>query len=125
MKKLNFRNPTYTKHSNRLRKAKKTTLFIFLCIANLLLSDQLYAQQIYTLEFSKTLDESKMGFWTRGDYTIYIDLNSLETSFRTSSKEYDKSATNYTFSDSNGSKLYSKSALKYLEAAEILSQASN
>lgn len=66
-----------------------------------------------------------MGFWTRGDYTIYIDLNSLETSFRASSKEYDKSSTYYTFSDSNGSNLYSRTALKYLEAAEILSQASN
>jgi hypothetical protein len=46
-----------------------------------------------------------MGFWTRGDYTIYIDLNTLETSFRTSPKEYDKSSTYYTFSDSNGSRL--------------------
>jgi hypothetical protein len=66
-----------------------------------------------------------MGYWTRGDYTIYIDLNTLETSFKTSSKEYDKSATYYTFSDSIGSKLHLKTALKYLEAAEILSQASN
>lgn len=27
-KKLNFRNPTYTKHSNSLNEAKNTTLFI-------------------------------------------------------------------------------------------------
>ena len=84
-----------------------------------------HAQYTYQFELSKTMNESKMGYWTKGNYTIYIDLIELESNFRASSKQYNEAAVTFTFIDSNSIVLYKKTARKYLEAADILSHASN
>ena len=83
------------------------------------------AQYTHQFELSKSMNESKMGYWIKGNYTIYIDLIELESNFRASSKQYNEAALNYKFADSNSIILYKKTARKYLEAADILSHASN
>jgi hypothetical protein len=96
-----------------------------LCLIYLAWPCVTHAQTIHQFELSKTMNESKMGYWTKGNYTIYIDLNTLESNFRASSKQYNEASVSYTFTDSNGSKVYYETARKYHEAAEILKHTSN
>jgi len=98
---------------------------VILCLIFFSWSFTSHAQYTYQLELSKTMNESKMGYWTKGNYTIYIDLIELESNFRASSKQYNEAAINYKFVDSNSIVLYKETGRKYLEAADILSHSSN
>jgi hypothetical protein len=106
-------------------KSMYSKVAAMLCLIYLAWPCVTHAQTIHQFELSKTMNESKMGYWTKGNYTIYIDLNTLESNFRASSKQYNEAAVKYTFADSNAIILYKKTGRKYLEAADILSHATN
>lgn len=106
-------------------KVSYSSLALILCLFFFSLPHLSQAQYTHQFELSKSMNESKMGYWTKGNYTIYIDLIELESNFRTSSKEYNEAALNYKFVDSNSIILYKKTARKYLEAADIISNVSN
>lgn len=66
-----------------------------------------------------------MGVWITGDYRVSIPLRILESSFRSSAKNYLTAASTYTFADSSGSAFYHQTSKRYQLAAEQVADAAN
>ncbi len=82
-----------------------------------------YSQYSSEIKLSKTLDESRMGLWTNGDYKMYIELNTLESSFRNTYNSYNQSTLRSYTEDTVTSKFYLLTAQRYLLAADLLKNA--
>ena len=81
------------------------------------------AQHVVEINLSKTLDETRMGHWTTGDYTVYIELGALETSFRNTYSNYLAASKNLSMEDSVTYTLNTLAAKRYLAAADQLQAA--
>ncbi len=82
------------------------------------------SQDIYEIKLVKTLDETRMGIWTTGDYTVQVELNTMETGFRTTGNAYLNSALTVKDDEALVS-IYNLSSKRYLNAADQLRHASN
>ena len=98
----------------------KNILFLLLVISPFFC----VAQDIHEIKLSGSLNETRMGKWTMGDYSVYIEMSSLETSFRNTGNSYLKSVSGYPNDDSTAI-FYKLTAQRYLEAADQLHNAGN
>ncbi len=96
----------------------KQILFYFLLALPLFAQPQNH----YELKLSHTVNESRMGIWAKGDYTIYIELGALEASFRNTAKGLINGGANKNEEDSIGI-TYNLSVKRYLKAADELRNA--
>jgi hypothetical protein len=56
-----------------------------------------HSQQI---KLSKSLNETRLGLWTQGDYKVYVELDVIEATFRDTGKGYSNAALNNQYADS-------------------------
>jgi hypothetical protein len=84
-----------------------------------------YRQQVSEITLSKTIDESRMGIWTQGDYHIHIELNTLDSIFRNSYESYRTSNSYQQHQDTLTASFYAITSKRYLLAANQLKEASN
>lgn len=97
----------------------KSYLFLFLVTFPV----RSFAQTDTSIGLSKTIDESRMGHWSQGDYDIQVGMNDLETSIRKANDGFLNAMATYKFPDSSGAIFYKNSSDRYLLAANQLKNA--
>jgi hypothetical protein len=80
-----------------------------------------HAQIVSEINLSKTMHETRLGLWVKGDYKVHVSLDSLEKSFRLAGEQTLKYAQTQGSSDST----YLFTAQRYLKAADQLKAAEN
>lgn len=83
-------------------------------------SFNLHAQ--VTIELSKDMDESRLGYWQKGDFTIYVQMEELEHRYRQTGEGYLNAIKTNGYSDSTNA-FYQATADRYLLAADLLKNA--
>jgi hypothetical protein len=91
----------------------------------LLLSLSLTAQSEWTIVLSTKIPDARMGAWTRGDYTILVNLDSISTHFRRCQQSITRSLEYYKDQDSNLANYFRATQNRYGRAATQLEQAAN
>ena len=91
----------------------------------LLLSLSLTAQSEWTIVLSTKIPDARMGAWTRGDYTILVNLDSISTHFRRCQQSITRSLDYYKDQDSNLANYFRATQNRYGRAATLLEQAAN
>lgn len=84
-----------------------------------------HTQTITEINLSKNLDNGKMGSWSNGDYSIFVDLAILSENFRMSSKKYLEADQYYSNTDSTTSIYFMHTSKRYQFAAEQIEKAGN
>lgn len=83
-----------------------------------------HGQNIYEINLSRTLDESRMGTWTKGDYIVNIELDLLEPLIRNIAKQYIDGTTNLNSEDSIAT-VFNLSGRRYHDAADLVKNSKN
>jgi hypothetical protein len=93
----------------------------------LLLSETLFtfSQSQWEIELSHELPAPRMGRWGRGDYTIYISLDTLAKHFRRCHEITTKSLQYYQNGDSSLENYFRATQQRYIKAAMQVEQAAN
>jgi hypothetical protein len=91
----------------------------------LLLSLSLSAQSEWMIDLSTKIPDARMGAWTRGDYTILVNLDSISTHFRRCQHSITRSLEYYKDQDSNLANYFRATQNRYGRAATQLEQAAN
>ena len=97
-------------------------LFILLF---LLFFSSAYSQSEWVIELSTKMPESRMGVWTKGDYTVMVALDSLSTHLRRSQHDQKRSIDYYVDQDSNLLNYFTATAHRYSVAATLTENAKN
>ena len=91
----------------------------------LLLSLSVTAQSEWMIDLSTKIPDARMGAWTRGDYTILVNLDSISTHFRRCQHSITRSLEYYKDQDSNLANYFRATQNRYGTAAILLEQAAN
>jgi hypothetical protein len=83
------------------------------------------AQTQYEIELSKNIVEGRMGLWVTGDYKIYVDLDSIKATFRTTIQDYENTILRCSDKDSILVKYYRATSKRYQTALNLLENANN
>ena len=98
---------------------------LFLFPLFLLLSLSVTAQSEWTIVLSTKIPDARLGTWTRGDYTILVNLDSISTHFRMCQQSITRSLDYYKDKDSNLANYFRDTHNRYGRAATQLEQAAN
>jgi hypothetical protein len=96
----------------------KQLLFLFL----LLPFAQLSLQAQVTIELLKDMNESRLGYWQKGNFTVYIQMDELEHRYRQTAEGYLSAIKTNGYNDSTNA-FYQATADRYLLAANLLKTA--
>jgi hypothetical protein len=96
-------------------------LVFFLLFLQLTLS--INAQSEWVIELSTKMPDSRMGVWTKGNYTILLTLDSIYTHLQRSQQGMIKAIEYYSEQDSNFINYYEATANRYNEAARHIENA--
>lgn len=99
----------------------KYNLFLFLFTLRFIAA----SQDVHEIRLSKTLNETRMGLWTSGDYDIYVEMTTLETSFQNTYKNYLNASLNRNNVDTVTSALYNITSKRYQVAADQMKLGEN
>jgi hypothetical protein len=77
------------------------------------------------IDLSTKIPDARMGAWTRGDYTILVNLDSISTHFRRCEQSITRSLDYYKDQDSNLANYFRATQNRYGMAAILLEQAAN
>ncbi|MES1226937.1 MAG: hypothetical protein ABUT20_66300 [Bacteroidota bacterium] len=97
-------------------KSILSTFLLFLCFHG-------YSQNIYEINLSKGVNETRMGLWTSGDYHVFIELDVLESWFLRQQNSFMNSSLNFSYGDTAASSYYDMIAKRYEVAAMQLKSA--
>lgn len=75
-----------------------------------------------TLELSKKMDESRLGYWQKGDFNIYVQMDELEHRYRQTGDGYLSAIKTNGYGDSTNA-IYQITADRFLFAADLLKNA--
>jgi hypothetical protein len=74
------------------------------------------AQQKWEIQLKSTLDDSRLGYWVNGAYTVQVKLDSLEANFRRNVQNCTNGIAYYGDKDSNLVNYYNATAKRYQTA---------
>ncbi len=81
------------------------------------------AQNRWEIELSKTITDTRMGTWTTGDYSIFVELDSITNFLIRNSKEHARSYNYYCDKDSNLANYFGASLKRYERALQQIKKA--
>jgi hypothetical protein len=84
-----------------------------------------YAQNDIEFKLSKTIDESRMGYWINGDYKVYVEMKIIEQNCRDEHKSLIQTIQSQPKTDTANIPYYQFAADRYLIAANQLKEAKN
>jgi len=91
----------------------------------LLFTTSAHSQSEWVIELSTKMPESRMGVWTKGDYTILVTLDSISTHLRRCQQSMTKAIDYYGDKDSNLVNYFTGSSKRYNLAATLTEGAKN
>lgn len=91
----------------------------------LLVTLSAFSQSQWEIELSHEMPVPRMGKWVKGDYTVYISLDTLARYFRICQQSTTKSLEYYENRDSNLVNYFKATQNRYCTAASQLEQAAN
>jgi hypothetical protein len=98
-------------------------LIFFLLFSQLTLSTS--AQSDWEIELSTKTPDSRMGVWTKGDYTILVTLDSIASHLRRCQQSMTNAIDYYGDKDSNLVNYFTGSSKRYSHAAMLTEEAKN
>ncbi len=81
------------------------------------------AQQKWEIQLKSTLNDSRMGYWVNGAYTVQVKLDSVEANFLRIVKNCENGITYYGNKDSNLVNYYNATAKRYQTAVNEMESA--
>jgi hypothetical protein len=91
----------------------------------LVLTFNAFSQSQWEIELSHETPVPRMGNWIRGDYTVFISLDTLSMYFRRCQQSITRSLDYYKDKDSNLANYFRATQNRYGTAATQLEQAAN
>jgi hypothetical protein len=96
---------------------------LLLCLYIQLFALSVSAQQKWEIQLKSTLDDSRMGIWMNGAYTIHVKLDSLEANFLRIVQNCANGIAYYGDKDSNLVNYYTATAKRYQTAVNQMESA--
>jgi hypothetical protein len=81
------------------------------------------AQQKWEIQLKRTFDDSRLGYWVNGAYTVQVKLDSLEANFRRNVQNCANGIAYYGDKDSNLVNYYNATAKRYQTAINKMESA--